>query len=68
MKITYKQFYEIARDLHAFDILECWDETAFNNYCAEFGDMTRKQAIFLCAFCASVSEEELKATEYYSKY
>lgn len=68
MKISYKQFLEIAKDLHAFDILECWDETAFNNYCAEFGDMTRERAVSLCAFCAGVTEEELKAAEYYSKW
>ena len=68
MKITYKQFLEIARDLRAFDILECWDEAAFNGYCSEFGDMTREKALSLCAFCERVSEEELKAAEYYSKY
>lgn len=68
MKISYKQFLEIARDLHAFDILECWDEAAFNVYCSEFGDMTREQAVSLCTSCARVSEEELKAAEYFSKW
>lgn len=67
MKITYKQFKEIARDLHAFDILETWDEQGFNMYCEEFGLMTREKAINLCSFCESVSREELAAGEYFAR-
>ena len=66
MKINYKQFFEIARDLHAFDILECWDEATFNDYCAKYGDMTREKAISLCSFIKNVTEEEVKAAKYFS--
>lgn len=67
MKITYKQFMEIARDLHAIDILECWDELSFRYYCEEFGPMTREKAINLCEFYESVSREEAAAGEFYAR-
>lgn len=65
--LNFFEFMEIAKQAHAMDILECWDEATFNFYVGEFGPMSRQDAIDLCYFTESVSQEEMAAGEYFSR-
>ena len=47
-ELTWKEFYKLA--LHNYEnggdgIVECWDESTFNEYVAEFGPITEKVAM-----------------------
>lgn len=47
-ELTWKEFYKLA--LRNYEnggdgIVECWDESTFNEYVAEFGPITEKAAM-----------------------
>ena len=48
MPLTWKELYKLALENYekgGDGIVECWDETTFNEYVAEFGPIPRKVAI-----------------------
>lgn len=63
MGITFTRFMAIARAVHAWDILECWDRVVFDEYVKEFGPMTEAQAKEMCYFVKAVTDEELAAVK-----
>ena len=47
MQMSYKEFISYAKQNYSRGgdcVVECWDEQGFNEFCKEFGPMTRKKA------------------------
>lgn len=66
--ITFEQFLSIARAAKAYDILECWDEQGFNEYCDMFGPMDIKAARTLCRVDKAVTDDRIAAGEYFGQW
>lgn len=46
-ELTYQEFIELAKQNYCkggMVFFECWDETAFDYFCKEFGKITEKKA------------------------
>lgn len=67
MGITFERFIEIAKEVRALDILECWDRYSFDTYVKMCGPITEEGAYNLCGFVEAVSRDEAAAGEYFSR-
>ena len=67
MGITYERFMEIAREMRAMSILECYDKQAFDFENKIFGPITEEYAYAQCGYIEAIHREELAAAKYFGK-
>lgn len=68
MTIDFERFLSIARECKAYDVLECWDELAFNYWCKDCGPMTEEVAYSLCRTDKAVTDDREAAGNYFGSW